>query len=76
MSKNVTIQQNMISNKPSMNGNKAKHTYLTDALGMDPYNNELIPLYNPNTPCPFTVVETQCITPLYFGTAASESNCN
>lgn len=49
--------------------------YLIEALGIDPYNNELNPRYNPRTPWPLTVLTTQSIGPLYLGVADFSSSC-
>jgi hypothetical protein len=61
-----------------MHQNIIINLYLTADFGIDPYTNTLRPLYNPNTPCLWTVFLTQSKMPEYCFAAvpAFSSSCS
>lgn len=64
--------------KSLMHQNLMNNLYLTADFGIEPYTRTLRPLYNPNTPCRWTVFLTQSKMPVYCFAAvpAFSSSCS
>jgi len=61
-----------------MHQNLMNNLYLTADFGIEPYTRTLRPLYNPNTPCRWTVFLQQSTMPVYCFAAvpAFSSSCS